>query len=100
MESANNIDLPNVFVVRVENKIPIENLQSLYLRVMQSDSAKTTPPPKKNHLAEGGGVQCANPGSTFKLKPRILLLQRLKYVYAGKRAVRIADLRGGGGAIP
>ena len=55
MESANNIDLPNVFVVRVENKIPIENLQSLYLRVMQSDSAKTTPPPKKNHLAEGGG---------------------------------------------
>ena len=49
MESANNIDLPKVFVVRVENKIPIVNLQSRFLRVMQSDSTKTTPPPQKNH---------------------------------------------------
>ena len=77
MDSANNIDLPKVFVVRVENKIPIVNLQSRFLRVMQSDSTKTTPPPQKKSLGRrgrgGGGVQCASPGFTFKLKPRILL---------------------------
>ena len=57
---------PNIFVVRVGNKIHIVNIacwpQLKYLRVMQSKFTKTNPTNFSNGVAR---TRCAGPGSTF-----------------------------------
>ena len=57
MESANNIDLPNVFVVRVENKIPIEKKLTIIVSACYAVRfyKNNTTPSKKSFGRRGEG---------------------------------------------
>ena len=69
------LNTPYAFIIRVKNKIHIVHiaclLQLKYMRVRQSKFTKTNTKICSN---EGGGVQCAGPGSAFELYRLIWLL--------------------------